>query len=262
MRQWFILFKKECLESVRNFKWLWIPIVFILFGIMQPVTSYYLPQILESFGGLPEEALFDIPVPSGPQILAETLGQFSQIGYLVLVLAFMGVIAEEKNSGTQLMILVKPVSYGAYLTAKWAHMSLLAVTSFILGFSFAVYYTHVLIESVPAAHVIKGAVVYILGMLFVMTLILLFSTLFNSRAAVAFLTLGLTIVVSLLSSLMPNTMRWSPGMLSSHAYSIFGTGEGGEAMWLSIACTLLIISVMVGIAVYIFRNKETASHSS
>lgn len=262
MEKWVVLFKKEFVESLRNFKWIWIPLVFILLGIMQPVTSYFLPDIIKNFGGLPEGALMEFPLPTGPQVLAETLGQFSQIGVLVLVLAFMGTVAGERSTGTNIMILVKPVSYTSYITAKWAHIALLAISSFILGFVLAYYYTHLLIETVPFTQVLQGASIYILWLLFVITLVLFFSTIIKSGGVVAFLTLGVTITISIIGSIAPDIMRWSPSMLSSHSYSYFQTGTGGEAFLLSVICTILLIVVMIIGAIYIFRNKEMAVHTT
>ncbi|ADU31629.1 ABC transporter permease [Evansella cellulosilytica] len=260
MMKWFILFKKEFKESLRNFKWIWIPIVFSLLGIMQPVTSYFLPDILESFGGMPEGA-FSIPLPTGPQVLAETLGQFSQIGYLVLVLSFMGTVASERNNATNIMVLVKPVSFASYITAKWVHMYTLALSSFVVGFVLAYYYTSLLIETVPFTNVLKGMMVYAVGILFVLTLVLFFSTLFKSTAAVAFLTLGITIIISLMSTFVPDIMKWSPGTLTQHSYSLFQTGTA-DGVLLPVLCTLFIIFALVGLAIYLFSKKELAVHTT
>ncbi|UCZ52519.1 ABC transporter permease [Bacillus shivajii] len=262
MNQWMTLFKKEIKESVRNFKWVWIPLVFLLLGIMQPVTSYFLPDILENFGGLPDGAVINIPLPTGPQVLAETLGQFSQIGLLVLVLAFMGTVASERNNGSIIMVLVKPVSYVSYLTAKWAHMTLLALSSFIVGFGLSVYYTFLLIEPVAASDVIKGMLIYSLWILFIVTLVLCLSALLKSTAATAFISIGVTIVLNLLSSFVPDLMRWSPGMLMDHTQLMFHTGGVGEFFLLSILVTVLIIITMMTFTCYVFQRKEMAIHTT
>ncbi|MDG5790086.1 ABC transporter permease subunit [Evansella sp. AB-P1] len=262
MNQWIILFNKEMKEAIRNFKWIWIPLVFILLGIIQPVTSYFLPDILKNFGGFPEGSMLEFPLPTGPQVLAETIGQFGQIGVLVIVLAFMGIVAGERNSGTNIMVLVKPVSYVAYIVSKWLHMSLLAISSFSIGFLLASYYTFQLIESVPISYVIKGAVVYSIWLLFVTTLVLFFSVLFKSNAGVAALTLGITIIISLMSSITPDLLRWSPGMIASHSHSIFQSGEAGEYFWLSISCTIVLIILMIILSIINFKNKETVTHTT
>src|SRR5690606_38665844 len=106
MKQWLVLFRKELVEGVRNYKWIWIPLVFVLLGIMQPVMTYFLPQLLETAGGLPEGAVIELPTPTGSQVMAETMSNFNTIGLLVLVLAFMGTIASERSSGVAGMVLV------------------------------------------------------------------------------------------------------------------------------------------------------------
>lgn len=262
IKQFTILLKKEFTESIRNFKWVWIPLVFILLGIMQPVSSYFLPDILEKFGGLPEGVLESIPLPTASQVLVETLGQFSQVGFLVIVLAFMGVVAVEKNSGTQIMILVKPVSYSAYLVSKWVHMSLLAISSFFVGYLFAFYYTNELIGSVAIGNALKAGLVYGLWILFLATLILFFSAVSRSTAVVAFLTFGIIVSLSLLSSLVPKLMPWSPGMLSKHSQQLLMTGEPKDHFWLAVACTLLLIVFLVQTAIFFLKKQETAIHTT
>ena len=61
MNNFLILFKKEMKESMRNGKWIWIPVVFMIIGVSQPLTSYYMPQILEAAGNLPDGAVIEIP---------------------------------------------------------------------------------------------------------------------------------------------------------------------------------------------------------
>ena len=69
MTQWTVLYRKEMTEMARNYKILWIPIVFILLGVMQPVSSYYMPEILDTFGGLPEGTILEMPTPTGAEVL-------------------------------------------------------------------------------------------------------------------------------------------------------------------------------------------------
>jgi len=260
-KQWIVLFKKEWTESIRNFKWLWIPIVFVLLGLTQPITSYYFADIMEQFGGLPEGAVFEMPTPTAAEVLTGTLGQFSQIGFLVLVLAFMGTIASEKNQGTFIMVLVKPVSYVNYLTAKWAHLLILSLFSFLIGFITSVYYTFMLIETMPILDALKGAFVYALWIVFVMTIVLCLSALLKSAGLVAFASLGTAILLSMLSMYTPDLMKGSPGMLTSYSQQLFYGGEPRTGFWLSITVTILLILVMMISTIFLFNKKELARDS-
>jgi len=118
MSQWFTLLQKELLEMTRNFKWIWVPISFILIGVMDPLSTYYLPQILNTIGDLPEGAVIDIPTPPAPEVLMMSLANYNLLGILIIILTTMGLISGERKSGVAGMILVKPVSYFSFVTAK------------------------------------------------------------------------------------------------------------------------------------------------
>ncbi|WP_077619878.1 ABC transporter permease subunit [Bacillus sinesaloumensis] len=259
MRQWSILFKKEWIEMTRNFKIMWIPLVFILLGIMQPVTSYYLPEIIKAAGELPEGSVFEIPIPSPQEVIVQTLGQFSQIGVLVLVLAFMGIVAAEKNSGVSDIILVKPVSFANYITAKWVSIAIMTLGSFLLGIVASWYYTGILIGDIEFGELLKGSLVYGTWLLFLVTVTLLLSSLFKSTMFVAFMSLLVAIGLSAITSLLSKWMTWSPARLSNHASELLLTGSPGKHFALSFTITILLIVVLLVSSIFFFTKKERAA---
>ncbi|MFT4416375.1 ABC transporter permease [Fredinandcohnia humi] len=259
MKQWMVLFKKEWLEMTRNYKILWIPLVFILLGIMQPVTSYYLPEIIEAAGNLPEGAVFEVPQPTPEEVLIQTLGQYSQIGVLILVLAFMGIVASEKNSGVSDIILVKPVSFVNYITAKWVSITVMTVGSFLIGILASWYYTGILIGDVAFGDFIQGALVYGTWLVFLITVTLLVSTILSSNGFVAFISLLVAIGLSAITSLLSKWMMWSPARLSTHAGQLLVTGSPDEHFALSMSITAVLIIALIGSAVVLFTKKERAA---
>lgn len=243
----------------RNFKILWIPLVFILLGIMQPVTSYYLPEIIKAAGELPEGAVFDIPVPSPQEVIVQTFGQYSQIGILVLVLAFMGIVAAEKNSGVSDIILVKPVSFANYITAKWVSIVLITLGSFLLGILASWYYTGILIGDVGFGELMKGSLLYGTWLVFLVTVTLLLSSLFKSNMLVAFMSILVAIGLSAITSLLSKWMTWSPARLSTHASSLLLTGSPDKQFALSLTVSILLILILLVSSIYLFAKKERAA---
>ncbi|KHF33350.1 putative transmembrane protein YxlG [Paenibacillus sp. P1XP2] len=132
--QFKLFFRKEMLEMGRSYKWLWVPLVFLMLGVMQPVMTRFMPEILKSAGNMPKGMTITIAPPSGEEVLAQTLGQYSSIGILILVLSVMTMISGERQSGVSQMIFAKPVSYASYAAAKWASMLSLVTASFALGY--------------------------------------------------------------------------------------------------------------------------------
>lgn len=250
------MIQKELLELARSFKLLWVPLVFVVLGIMQPIMNYYLPVIIEKAGNMPEGAVINIPLPSGAEVLAATLQQYGTLGVLILVLVFMGVVSGERNSGAASLILVKPVSVFSFIASKWLAMLLLTWGSLLAGYAASWYYTGLLFSYVPFGLFGGSFLVYGLWLTFVVSMTLLFSTLLRSAAGAAFSTLGLTVVLSLLAGLFPKYFGSNPGALSSYAYqTVMQSIENSVSLVASIAIALALVAAAVAASVWLLRRS-------
>lgn len=255
MSQAIVMYRKEMLEMSRNYKWVWVPLVFIILGLLQPISTYYMPQILEA-NGVPQEVFEAMPVPTGTEVLVQTLSQYSTIGLLILVLSFMGVVAAERQSGSAVLVMVKPLPHHTYIISKWTGMLTLTLSGFFLGFLTSWYYTGELIGKVPFEAFIKSFCVYGLWLVFIATVTLFFSSLIKTSGAVAFLSILTVAALSLVSSLLSSYMQWSPGMLSGHAGAILSTGEPNSHFWLSIIITFVLIVLLISATIALFRRAD------
>ncbi|WP_058304017.1 ABC transporter permease [Gorillibacterium timonense] len=260
MMAWSVLFRKEWLEFRRSYKWIWIPLVFLLLGISQPVSSYLLPDLIKSAGNLPEGAVMEIPVPKPMEVMAGTLSNFSSIGLLVVVLAAMSAVAGERNRGVTGMIMAKPVSPLTYITSKWLAYQLLSLGSLLLGYLGAWFYTDMLIGSVDAGRAMEGFGLYGLWFAFYLTVTLLLSTLLRSAPAAAAVTLVSAAVLSILSGTLSSWMTWSPGRLTIHAREFLLNGNGTDHFPLCISVSVVLLVLILAFTVFAFRRMAlTAS---
>lgn len=257
MNQWIVLYNKELLGMWRNYKWMWVPLVFILLGMMNPVSTYFMPQLLEA-NGLSKAVIDALPAQTGADIMMKTLSQYNTLGLLILVLSFMGVVASERQSGSAIMVLVKPVTHLTYITAKWASMLSITIVSFGLGYLATWYYTEILIGSVPFTQIWQSFLVYSVWLLFAISVTLLFSSLLNSTGGIAFLSLLTLAGFSLVTSLLERYMKWSPGHLSGDAGALVTKGNLSTNLWLSLSVTAVLIVVMIYGAGIISKRKTNA----
>jgi ABC-2 type transport system permease protein len=254
MKQWIVLYHKEMLEMWRNYKLLWVPLVFIIIGVMNPVMTYYMPQLLEA-NGLTKEIIQAIPTPTGAEIMVKTLSQYNTLGILILVLSFMGTVASERQSGSVIMVLVKPVPHLSYITAKWVAMLSLTIVAFALGYIATWYYTGVLIADVPFSQIWQSLLIYALWLVFVISVTLLYSSLLNSTGGIAFLSLLTLAAFSLSTSIFASYTRWSPGRLSAEAGTLLTKGIISTNLWSAISVTAIMIVVLIGGAAFISKRK-------
>ncbi|MEH7124793.1 ABC transporter permease subunit [Bacillus sp. JJ1773] len=258
MNQWVTLFNKEMVEMSRNFKWIWVPIVFILLAVKEPLTVYFMPQILDAVGGLPEGAIIQLPVPSASEVMVSILSQFNTLGVLVIVLTSMGMIAGERKSGVAGLILVKPVSYTSFITAKWAGAMLLLWVSFFAGYLASWYYVVILFEAVPFADFMQSFFLNGIWLSFVLTLTVLFNSIIKSPGAVGFVSLIVIILLSIFNTIFANWLDWSPVQLPAYTSQLLFYGGAPKETFPSLILSIVAIILMLAGSIRIFRKKELA----
>lgn len=259
MSQWITLLQKELLEMWRNFKWIWVPITFILLGVSEPLSSFYLPQIIDSLGGLPEGTVIEIPLPTAAEVLIQGLSQYTSIGVLIITLTSMGLIAAERKSGVAAMILVKPVAFFSFVTAKWTGALLLLWISFLLGYLSTWYYTGLLFEWIPIGDFFQSFFFYGLWLTVVLTVTVFFSAALLTPGMAGFISLAVVFIFSIVSSALSHWLEWSPAQLTSYANEVLlerGIPDHTlPASLIAVACIILLLTF----SVIIFRKKELAS---
>lgn len=256
MKNLFILWKKEMIENGQNGKWIWLPIAITLIGISQPVTSYYMPQIIEMAGNLPEGASIVLPTPSGGEVLAGTLSQIGTVGTLLFVLAIMGVISNERANGSITMVMVRPVTPLQYVASKWIGQLLITLTSFLLSYFLTWYYTNLLFSSVSWQAALGSFAIYSLWIVLIVSFSIWMGTLLKGNGAIAAVSISFLGILSLLTSLFPRFMKWSPGNLREHATVLLIEQPAQDHLVLTLVVTILLCSLFFGLAVTSFKRLE------
>ncbi|ETP69237.1 ABC-2 type transport system permease protein [Planococcus glaciei] len=245
MTQFNVLLKKEWRENFRNYKVFWIPIVFILFGIIEPVTNYFMPQILDSVGNLPDGAVIEIPPPEPEEILVAVMGQYQLIGILVLVLAYMGSVAGERKNGTATLLYVRPLSYRSYFLSKWILASAVGMLSVWSGLLAAYYYTFLLFERVDFTKFLKFGATYSLWILLIVSLVLLMSAVLPNAGLAAAGSLLLIFVFQLIDGLLGTYWTVSPLKIPGYAAQWLLDGPKPEDFWWTAGIGILLIFAMI-----------------
>lgn len=258
MNTFAVLCKKEFAQMIRDFKIIWLPIVFILLGLTQPIMMYYLPLILTTLGGV-DGITIDPAMTKldGREVLASTLNsQFDQLGIIILVVAVMGVIQAEKASGILAFILTRPVSIIAYLGSKIVTHYALAAACMAIGYLVSYGYTAYLFSAIPIAHVILAFALYCIWLLFIITFVTMLSTIFNSQAFIALLSIIVLLLCRFTASLHPFLENFTPASSSLRATTMLVTGSPGPGWLMSLVMTLLFVIIMLAITHYWIAKKK------
>jgi ABC-2 type transport system permease protein len=240
------MLNKELKELVRSYKLLFVPLVFAILALGQPVAVKMMPYLLKSASNLPKGAVIEIPTPAPGEVIAGIYGQINQLGTLILVLVVMGAIAGERATGVAATVLAKPLRRGAYIAAKAVSYCLLAAISILTAVALGAYYTHVLIGPVDWAGAITSALLYIPIMWMVVAVTLACSALLPSPVAAG----GAGLVIVILLEMVPKYLgaflqSVYPGALAQSAAAAAVGGSYAVARPLT-GVLLLVGLVLVG----------------
>jgi ABC-2 type transport system permease protein len=246
--------EKELLEAWRTYR---LPVVaglFLVLGIISPLTTKYLPDIIRTFA--PQGFEVTIPPAGIADVLDQYLKNLVQFGALAAILVTMGSVAAEKERGTAAFVLEKPVSRVAFLAAKAVAIGIVFGIAIALGTAAAWIYTTILFETPPVVGWVEMAIVLWLSTMVYASITFLGSVLTRSSLAAAGLGFAGLIVLSL-ASVVPTLSTWLPAGLTTVAKSIALQEWSPDVEPVrTIGVAIAIVALAFGAAVVSFRRQE------
>jgi ABC-2 type transport system permease protein len=250
-----VLLKKELREQFRTGRLIAVATVFVLFGILGPLTDRYMKELFDAIGTEGGGMTFQVPAPSLAGASVQILKNLSQFGIICALLLAMGSVAWERERGTAGMILAKPASRAAFLGAKLAAISINLALSVALGCGLAYLYTALLY---PAAFPIGGYLamsVLLWWMLVIFAAItMLGSTVTRSAIAAAGIGLVALLVFGILGAL-PLIGPWMPSSLGAPASDLM-LGQDPGAIVGPVLFNVALVPVLFGATWLAFRRQE------
>ena len=175
-------------------------------------------------------------------------GASSQIFALAAILATMGLIATERDSGTLAWTAAKPVSRAAIPVSKWITSSVvLMVTAVALPLILTAIEVTVLYSangSLPIEVVAGLGVGMAASLAFIVAVVITASTFLRSQAAVAAIGIGVLALPGIVSSIVPigdylptSILDWTIGVVS-----------GQPVSWATPVAWVVSITLLLGVA--------------
>ncbi|MFC6333416.1 ABC transporter permease [Paenibacillus septentrionalis] len=251
-----ILLVKELRESWRSFKLIWIPIVFILLGVSDPLMNYYMEDILQAVGNMPE-GIEIVGLALQPlDVLMASTGQFQLTGVIVIIAVFIGSISRERSNGTATLIYIRPVSATAIVMSKWLVSTLVAGVSALLGYAGSMYYTSILYGgiSLQAGATIIGT--YFVWLLFVMAVTVALSAAFSTGVA-ATIAIILIPIGGMIDSLLGSYWHISPWKLVNYGVMLTANDQLNDYYWKTLSITIAITVVILALGIWSARVNRS-----
>ena len=243
------LWKLELLRLWRTQRWLILLSVFGVFGVLGPLTVRFLPDLMESLG---EDAVGSLPPLTTPDGIAQYIGNAIQLG--ILAVAFVGAAALAFDSNVEMSIFLRTrASVREIFTPRFFVTSAAAVVAFLFGLTLAYIGTGLLLDWLDIGEVVIGGALFSLYLVFAVAVIGFVSSLIKRVPGVALLSVGVLIVVGLLSLVSP-LAPWLPNELIGAIDSLIRGGDFDY--WRAIVVTLVLIVALVALSIHRLERRE------
>lgn len=253
MRMFTAFIKKELIESVRTYKFFILMIIFMLFGIMNPIMAKMMPEILESF--LPKGMSIAIATPTALDSWAQFFKNVSQMGLIILAIIFSGIISNEFSKGTLINMLTKGLSRPIVILSKFTAALLIWTTSYILcsvlTYCYTIYFwnmdnVHNLYLSISGLWIFGG---------FLIASLIFGGILFKNNFGGLLFTFG-SIIVMMILSIAPNLQKFNPiSLITLNMGLITKQVKVGDFYLAIVVCIGLTIAYILS-SIIIFNKKQ------
>jgi ABC-2 type transport system permease protein len=247
-----IALRKELLEQWRSYRLLVVSAVLAVMGLMSPLLAKMTPEIIKLIPGGEQIAMI-IPPPSTMDAIAQYIKNIGQFGLILALVTAMGAVAQEKDKGTAAMMLVKPLSRGAFLGSKFIAFSLTFLAGLIIAGLACYYYTLLLFEPLNLGKWLALNGLMWLYLVVHVAVTLFFSTISRSQAVAGGLSFGALMLLSLLGSL-PGIGEYVPGQMLNWGAGLY-SGMVGSA-WPAFGVSLALILVAFLGAWFVLEKQE------
>lgn len=252
MSQTYLFFIKEIKEAWKTRKILIILIVFTILGILSPLLAMLLPEILAS--SLPEGVVFDLPEPTSIDSWSQYFNNLIQIGLLVLVILFNGIVSSEVEKGTLITLLARGLSRKSIILGKYLSMVFLWTISLLLTFFVTFIYTGIYFPDHESHNILLASTWLWLFGLFLFSVVLFGSTFSRNHFFGLLFTSGV-VGIGLIANVFQQIEIYNPFSLASKNMEIIidtlTVADYLPAIILN--CTLTIL--LVYLSVKIFEKK-------
>ena len=255
MKSLLAFLKKEWLDLLRSGRGMILLIVFILFGIMNPAIAKLTPWMMEMMADSLESTGVVIT-----EVHVDALTSWTQfyknipMGLIIFILLFSGSFTAEYQKGTLIPVLTKGLSRWKIVLSKGVLVFLSWTICYWMCFGITYAYNAFYWDNSIAVYSGFAAMCYWLFGLWVVSLMVLFSTLFSSNISVLLGTGG-SVLAAYLIGLLPQLESYTPMKLTESITLLTGLQKPGDYVT-SIALSAFMIGIFLGLAILLFKNRR------
>ena len=253
MKGYAAFLKKELFEYTKTYKLLIMLTAFAAFGITNPLVAKLTPEILKTF--MTDGIVITFPEPDALDAWAQFFKNATQMGLIITVIVFSGVLSSELTGGTLIILLTKGLSRTAVILSKYTCMALIWTISLALCFGLTYGYTVYLFPDGETSNLLFSVFCLWLFGLFLLAALLFSATLTRSGYGCLLVT-GLVVVACMLADIIPAVHRYNPISLATDNMGLLTGSVDAPSLNGAVLVTGLLSLFFVLWSARLFRKKQ------
>ena len=255
MRSLIVFTLKEFRESYRSGKTLFLGILFVVFGIMNPAIAKLTPWLLEILSDSLAESGMTVT-----EVQVDAITSWVQffknipMALIVFCLMYGGIFTKEYESGTLILVLTRGFSRYKVVIAKAFTMIFMWSMGYCICYFVTYGYNAYFWDNSVALGLVPAVFNWWLFGVWVISLMVLFSVVSGNTSGVLLGTGGVTLL-SYLLSLIPKVKAYTPTNLMNTGLLLVGK-EGSSDYLKSVIVALISILIFIGLSVPLMKKKK------
>lgn len=243
--------KKEFTENMKNYRFLIMFAVFLIFGITSAFLAKFTPEILSALAA-------DIEMSSEPVAL-DAWKQFykniSGVGFSAFIILYGSCLSGEYSKGTLVLMVTKGLSRKTVILAKYTVTAILMTISYWISYAATYGYTAFLWKDASLANAALAALaLWIVGFLY-LSILMIGCVIFRQTFTSILFTGGIVVFISLLGIIEP-IAKFSPFILTTKNVDLI-SGEIALSDFMIPAVVSIVISILgLLLAIRLFNKKQ------
>lgn len=243
--------KKEFVENMKNYRFLIMFAVFLIFGITSAFLAKFTPEILSALAADMEMSSEPVALDAWKQFYKNISG----VGFSAFIILYGSCLSSEYSKGTLVLMVTKGLSRKAVILAKYTVAAILMTLSYWISYAATYGYTAFLWDNVNLSNVSFAAfALWIVGFLY-LSILMVGCVIFKQTFTSILFTGGIVALISLLGIVEP-IAKFSPFILTTKNVDLI---SGEVVLSDFIIPTLISVAISVLgllIAIRLFNKKQ------
>ena len=251
MNSYVAFLKKELTENVKNYRFLILFAVFLIFGLTSPFLAKFLPEILSAMASDMQMGSVPVALDAWEQFYKNISG----VGFSAFIILFGSCMSSEYSKGTLVLLVTKGLPRSAVIFAKYTVAAVLMTICYWAGFLATYCYTAYLWPGATLSHVFTAAFyLWLIGFLY-LSILLLGCVVFKQTFTSILFTGGIVAVISLLGIIEP-LAKFNPFVLASKNLDLISGAASVSELFVPATISVVITVVGLWFAILLFDRKQ------